>query len=83
MSDSHEHSHGDEVSRPLSSERRRPGRIANASPHLIPLLRGASEEPPDDEEGNSDSDLAPAIGIAVTTFVAVLIWTILVLWFIW
>ena len=65
-----------EADRPQRVERRRPGRIAVVSPHLIPLLRGATEPLPDLKE-RGDSDLAPAIGIAVSVLISVLLWAML------
>jgi hypothetical protein len=66
---------------PLSLlERRRPGRIATVSPALIPLLRGGTVSSPVCEE-RRESDLAPAIGIAVSVVISGLIWALL-LWII-
>src|SRR5271165_2431743 len=62
------------------SERRRPGRLATVSPALIPLLRGGTVSSPVCEE-RRESDLAPAIGIAVSVLISGLIWALL-LWII-
>lgn len=74
----HDHGNDAEVSHPLALERRRPGRIENVSPHLIPLLRGGTEAWPEDEE-RRDTDLAPAIGIAVSVLISALMWAVLLL----
>jgi hypothetical protein len=70
----------------LRVERRRPGRAAVVSPQLIPLLRGTTEPLPDlplpDLKERGDSDLAPAIGIAVSVLISVLLWAV-VLSIIW
>jgi hypothetical protein len=69
------------VETPLSlSERRRPDRITTVSPALIPLLRGGTVSSPACEE-RRESDLAPAIGIAVSVLISGLIWALL-LWII-
>ena len=69
------------VETPLSlSERRRPDRRATVSPALIPLLRGGTVSLPVYEE-RRESDLAPAIGIAVSVLISGLIWALL-LWII-
>ena len=62
------------------SERRRPGRLATVSPALIQLLRGGTVSSPVCEE-RRESDLAPAIGIAVSVLISGLIWALL-LWII-
>ena len=49
MSQSHKPSTAVDASDPQVVERRRPGRIANVSPALIPLLRGSNAPPPDTE----------------------------------
>jgi hypothetical protein len=58
---------------PQSPERRRTGRIAIASPALIPLLRGIGRLPCSCEV-RRDRNLAPAIGIAVGVVVSGPIW---------
>jgi hypothetical protein len=57
-------------------ERRRPGRIENASPNLIPLLRGEGQQPCDDE-APGEHDLAPATGVAVAAVISGLIWLLI------
>jgi hypothetical protein len=47
---------------PLRQERRRPGRISEVSPALIPLLRDEGQ-PTCDHEELREHDLAPATGI--------------------
>ena len=76
MIDLHESSKVAEASHPLRSERRRPGRIADVSPNLIPLLRG-SDIPPDPGE-SPDNAMAPARGIAFGVVISVLFWAVLV-----
>ena len=76
VSDMPQRSHEADAASPLRVERRRPGRIAVVSPHLIPLLRGTTEPLPDLKE-RGDSDLAPAIGIAVSVLISVLLWAML------
>jgi hypothetical protein len=49
-----------------SSDRRRPGRIGNVSPALIPLLRATTV--PDDD------GLAPARGIMVGLLLSMVLW---------
>jgi hypothetical protein len=68
-----EHSIAVQASHPLGLKRRRPGRTALS---LIPLLRG-STEPPLDHEERRDSDLVPAIGIAVSVLISGLMWATL------
>jgi len=80
VSDLLEHSIVAEAGYPLRSERRRPGRRTDVSPALIPVLRGDIMPSPGHEEGR-DSDLAPAIGIAVAIPFCGLFWAIL-LWII-
>ena len=58
---------------PSRVERRRPGRVENVSPALIPLLRGETHPPSDDEVLRKD-DLAPAAGIAVSVVLSGLVW---------
>ena len=73
-----EHSIAPQTSHPLWLKRRRPGGTAAVSLSLIPLLRG-STEPPFDHEERRDSDLVPAIGIAVSVLISGLMWATL-LW---
>ena len=75
MSDSHKPSTVVDASNPQVVERRRPGRIADVSPTLIPLLRG-SDIPPDAEE-SLDNAMAPARGIVFGVLISVLFWAIL------
>ena len=58
---------------PQSRERRRPGRIANASRYLIPLFRGEIQTPCDDEIFQ-EHDLAAASGLAMSTLLSELVW---------
>jgi hypothetical protein len=66
-----------ESSTPVRLERRRPGRMANVSPALIPLLRGQVRVPTDHEERRADA-LRPATGIAVSLLISGLIWALLI-----
>jgi len=59
-----------------SSERRRPGRLENVHPSLIPLLRGEAA-PGRALEDIQEHGLAPATGIAVSVFLSGLIWIII------
>jgi hypothetical protein len=56
-------------------ERRRPGRIENISPELIPLLRSEVELPPDTAD-RDPYDLAAAAGIAVALLICAPIWAL-------
>jgi hypothetical protein len=73
-----QHSIAAQASHPLWLKCRRPGRTADVSLSLIPLLRG-STEPSFDHEERRDSDLVPAIGIAVSVLISGLMWATL-LW---
>jgi hypothetical protein len=77
MSQSHKPSTAVDASDPQVVERRRPGRIANVSPALIPLLRGSNAPPPDTEE-SLENDMAPARGIVFGALISVLFWAVLV-----
>lgn len=61
---------------PMRLERRRPGRIENLNPALIPLLRGEAK-PPSDTEAVQEGDLAPATGIAVSVVLSGLAWVVI------
>ncbi len=56
----------------LKIDRRRPGRIANLSPELIPLLRGELPDP-DQQFGNPDQ-LHGARGIAAGVAIGATLW---------
>ena len=71
-----EHTIAIQASHPLWLKRRRPSRKADVSLSLIPLLRG-STEPSFDHEERRDSDLVPAIGIAVSVLISGLMWATL------
>jgi hypothetical protein len=75
---------GASVSTPsVVTDRRRPGRLAQASPALIPLLRKPTQFV--DTELNSNTDpLAPARGILVGLLLSVPFWALVGLgvWFI-
>ena len=76
VSDMPQPSNEADAASPLRVERRRPGRMAVVSPHLIPLLRGTTE-PLSDLKERGDNDLAPAIGIIVSVLISVVVWAIL------
>jgi hypothetical protein len=76
MTDLPEHSTAVEAPHPVRLERRRPGRMADVPPSLIPLLRGDTE-PSFDYEAPPGSDLTPATGIAVSVLISGLMWAIL------
>ena len=58
-------------------ERRRPGRPLEASPALIPLLRGVSQLSPDLLPEFEDSDqLRPARGLGLSVAVSLLLWAL-------
>ena len=63
------------------NDRRRPGRLDQASPHLIPLLRTAEIEAAAasviEEELAFEDALAPAKGIAVGLLLSVPVWAVL------
>ena len=60
-------------------ERRRPGRLRDVSPELLPLLRTAGDAPePDTVESVSDG-LSPARGIAIGILLAVPVWGVVAL----
>lgn len=61
---------------PRQLERRRPGRIENVSPAVIPRLRGDGRQPCDDE-ALWEHDLVPATGIAVAAVISGLIWLVI------
>ena len=62
--------------------RRRPGRPAQVSPHLIPILRDAANAdiPPStsaiEDAPDLAGDLAPVVGIIVASMLSLAIWTI-------
>jgi hypothetical protein len=59
-------------------ERRRPGRVENVSPELVPLLRGQVDLVVDTAD-RDPYDLAAATGIAVGSLISAPIWALL-LW---
>ena len=59
-------------------ERRRIGREAEASPHLIPLLRGEAPASIGYDADRQD-DLAPAKGIALGVVISAVFWLVLFL----
>lgn len=75
----------------VTKDRRRPGRIANVSPHLIPLLRNSGSANPaefDQESaaaepailaGDERDDMAAARGIAVASVLGLAMWIGIVL----
>ena len=77
MSQSHKHSPVVDASDPEVVERRRPGRIANVSPALIPLLRDGNTLSPDAEEFQ-EKELAPAHGIIIGALISALFWAVLI-----
>jgi hypothetical protein len=61
-------------------DRRRPGRPAHVSPHLLPLLRGTPTPPrPNDLIPDSDDDLpeTPFLGIISGVLISSLLWCLL------
>jgi hypothetical protein len=62
---------------PQVVERRRPGRIANVSPALIPLLRGDNVPSPDFEEPQ-EKLMTSARGMVFGTLSSGLLWAILI-----
>ena len=63
------------VEAPLQTvERRRPGRIANVNPALIPLLRGEAWLLPDREEPQVFDDARAPTGIAVSVLISGMFW---------
>ena len=70
-----------DASHPPQTARRRPGRVANVSPNLIPLLRDVAV-PTTDHTERQQNDLAPAIGIAISTLTSAPIWA-LIFWVAW
>jgi len=62
----------------VKTDRRRPGRPENVSPHLVPLLRNAAavEIPPDDAPvaDRTRDDLGPAKGILTGLGLAIPLW---------
>jgi hypothetical protein len=67
----------------VKTDRRRPGRPENISPHLIPLLRNAAsvELPPDDAPAadRTRDDLGPAKGIIAGLGLAIPLWGLIAL----
>ena len=57
----------------LKVDRRRPGRIANVSPELIPLLRGQLPDP-EQQFGNPDH-LHAARGLVAGVAIGTALWT--------
>jgi hypothetical protein len=66
-------------------DQRRPGRLEQVSPTLIPLLRGAAQDVDTDPDIDYTTDLAAARGIAVATCLSVPLWALIGLagWWIW
>ena len=66
-------------------DQRRPVRIEQVSPTLIPLLRGAAQDVDTDPDIDYTTDLAAARGIAVATCLSVPLWALIGLagWWIW
>ena len=60
----------------LVQDRRRAGRVQEASPTLIPLLRGPAQYVDLDEDTNP---LAPARGVMIGSLIAVFLWTLIAL----
>ena len=62
-----------------SGERRRPGRLAFASPELIPLLRGTRQVSPDPLEHESDGpdQLRAVRGLGLGLLCSLLLWALL------
>lgn len=71
-----------------SPDRRRPGRIKYVHPHLIALLRSSSRDSVaslrDSEtedaliESDRADDLRPAVGVAVSAMIGVVLWVALI-----
>ena len=79
LSDEHESADlAEAIAVPPRVDRRRPGRIANVSTELIPLLRGRVEPSPR-PEGRLPSDLAAATGIAVGLLISGVLWALILL----
>jgi hypothetical protein len=66
-------------------DQRRPGRLEQVSPTLIPLLRGAAQNVDIDLDMDYTADLAVARGIAFGLCLAVPLWALIGLagWLIW
>jgi hypothetical protein len=63
------------VARLPDGERRRPGRIENVSPELIPLLCG-QVSPLTDEDDREPHDLTAATGIAAGLLICGALWVL-------
>jgi hypothetical protein len=63
----------DETADALRVERRRPGRVENVSPELIPILRGINAPALHDDLDDMD-DLAPARGIVTGLLISGVAW---------
>jgi hypothetical protein len=76
-----------EASTPVatSSDRRRPGRLEQVSPALVPLFRGAAQNGDIDLDIDYTAPLAAAHGIALGMCLAVPLWALIGLagWLIW
>ncbi len=60
------------ASNPIALERRRPGRVENINPVLLPLLRRA-----DPETDRDHDDRRPTTGMAVALILSAPIWVII------
>jgi hypothetical protein len=76
-----------EASTPVGtpSDRRRPGRLEQVSPTLVPLFRGAAQNVHIDLDIDYTAPLAAARGIALGTCLAVPLWALIGVagWLIW
>jgi hypothetical protein len=64
---------GNEVAARLRPERRRPGRLEDANPSLLPLLRGEAM-PASELVQDSEHCLDAATGILVSAIISCLFW---------